>query len=103
MTTKRLLEVTQYASIFFLINFYIFLVFNLRVTFKNNRVLADATYKIFIEGFPRYTIGATDECLMFHPFGFAIVLHMYQLKTESSSLTENERSVSTAGLFLLVM
>ena len=36
--------------------------------------MADATYKIIIEGFPLLTVGTTDECRVFHPFGFAIVL-----------------------------
>ena len=41
--------------------------------FQNKRVLSDATYKIIVEGYPILTIGTTDQCRSFHPFGFAIV------------------------------
>jgi hypothetical protein len=37
------------------------------------RVLADATYKLVVEGFPILTIGTTDKSRQFHPFGYAMV------------------------------
>jgi len=37
--------------------------------------LADATYKILIEGFPVLTVGTTDSNRAFHPFGFGVVNH----------------------------
>ncbi len=37
--------------------------------------MADATYKILIEGFPILTVGTTDSNRAFHPFGFGIVTH----------------------------
>ncbi len=42
---------------------------------KNHRCLADATYKILVEGFPVLTVGTTDQNRAFHPFGLGIVSH----------------------------
>ena len=35
--------------------------------------MADATYKLIVEGFPVLTIGTTDKTRQFHPFGYAMV------------------------------
>jgi hypothetical protein len=35
--------------------------------------MSDATYKILVEGWPILTVGTTDKCKCFHPFGYAIV------------------------------
>jgi hypothetical protein len=34
--------------------------------------LADATYKLTIEGYPILTCGTTDKEKIFHPFGIAL-------------------------------
>jgi len=34
--------------------------------------MSDATYKILVEGWPILTVGTTDKCKCFHPFGYAI-------------------------------
>ena len=39
----------------------------------NKLILSDATYKIIVEGYPVLTVGTTDYCRTFHPFGYAIV------------------------------
>ena len=43
------------------------------VSIKNNRVLADGTYKIICERFPVLTIGTTDCNRSLHQFGYGIV------------------------------
>ena len=41
-------------------------------------MLADATYKLVVEGFPLLTIGTTDKSRQFHPFGYAMVFRERQ-------------------------
>ena len=36
-------------------------------------MLADATYKLVVEGFPILTVGTTDKTRQFYPFGYAMV------------------------------
>ena len=38
----------------------------------NDHILADATYKLVLEGYPCITVGTTDKQKSFHPFGLAI-------------------------------
>ena len=46
----------------------------LLIQLKTEHVLADATYKIIIEGFPVLTVGTTDKDRHFIPFGCVVNL-----------------------------